>query len=90
MTDFSFTEKDINEMNLTNTWKNSIKIHFDASNNSNTKYKLYPSGEANLNGRKYYAISENIILNDEIIKKNNLWISDSIITKHNMNIINKN
>ena len=40
--------------------------------NDNDIYKIYPTGETDLNGRKYIALPENMVITNDIIKKLNL------------------
>lgn len=43
------------------------------SNSSNGEYKLYATGDADLNGRKYVALPANKKVTDEDRRKYNIW-----------------
>ena len=63
---------DIKEMNKNYPWS-SQKIEVKTiSNNTNTKFILHATGEADVDGRKYIALPSNIIIDSDIKKKYNL------------------
>ena len=65
----TYTASEIREMNCTPLWNRSIKVEKGVE----TKYSLYPTGDADLNGRKYIALPANIDpTNLEIRRKYNL------------------
>ena len=53
-----------------NNWISNINNNIN--NNYDDKYKLYPTGESDLNGRKYIALPENMVITNDVIKKFNL------------------
>ena len=65
-----YSNLQLKEMNMAYPW-NSQKINF--KDNNKTKYILYSTGDADINGRVYVALDSKIdVTNDEIRKKYNL------------------
>ena len=61
-----------NDPKYGNNWISNINDNININNNYDDKYKLYATGDSGLNGRKYIALHENIVITDDIIKKFNL------------------
>ncbi len=55
-----------------NNWISNINDNININNNYYDKYKLYPTEDSNLSGRKYVALPENMVITNDIIKKFNL------------------
>ena len=66
--DFVYTSKQIRSMNVTNTWKNSIYIYKENNHNKKQQYELHATGDCDLNGRKYVALSKGTDTTDPKIR----------------------
>jgi hypothetical protein len=55
-----------------NNWISNINDNININNNYDDKYKLYPTENSNLSGRKYVALPENMVITNDVIKKFNL------------------
>ena len=53
-------------MNCSPTWNHCITIHDSFKNTKNTSFYIYPTGNADLNGRKYVAIPTDVIITAQI------------------------
>ena len=68
---------ELESMNLTQLWNHSISIERPVGypQVGEKMYRLYPTGYADVNGRKFVALPQNVNPRDpEIIKKYNLDI----------------
>ena len=63
-----YTLSTIETMNYTSTWNHCIKFSKSKSK-SDILYELHPTGECDLNGRKYIALPKNTNINDPNIRK---------------------
>ena len=54
--DVVYTSGQIQSMNSTNIWKNSIHIYQPNNHNKKQQYELHATGDCDLNGRKYVAL----------------------------------
>ena len=66
--EFVYTSKQIQSMNLTNIWKNSIHIYQPNNHNKEQQYELHAMGDCDLNGRKYVALRKGTDTTDPKIK----------------------
>ena len=65
------THREIEALNRTRLWNNSISIPHAPTKSKTTgeKLRLHATGYADLNGRKYVALPENTDTNDPIIRE---------------------
>ena len=54
------TTETIHAKNLSDDWKNCISYTKEYPKTEHMRYVLYPTGECDLNGRKYIAIPEHV------------------------------
>jgi len=69
----TYTSQEMNKLSNSDLWKNSIKNVPRVSKNDTTKYTLYSTGDADLNGRKYVSLPSNKVLTDYEKRKYNIW-----------------
>jgi len=69
----TYTSQEMNKLSNSELWKNSIKNVPSVSKNDTTKYTLYSTGDADLNGRKYVSLPSNKVLTDYEKRKYNIW-----------------
>ena len=67
--EFVYTSGQIQSMNLTNIWKNSIYIYQPNNHNKKQQYELHATGYCDLNGRKYVALRKGTDTTDPKIKE---------------------
>lgn len=65
-------------MNCQDKWRNTINIHSDESllppvSPRKSDYQLMPTGDADMNGRKYVAVPTSTKLTDKLKQKLNIW-----------------
>ena len=65
---FAYTSEQIQSMNSTNIWKNSIHIYKPDNHNKKQQYELHATGDCDLNGRKYVALRKGTDTTDPKIK----------------------
>jgi len=70
---YSYTGNDIQSLNNNRRWNNCINTKEIDNSNSNKKYKLYATGDADASGRKYIVIPSNTIITTKIKEKYNLF-----------------
>ena len=74
--DKTYSIGEIRKLNSTYPWNHSIsdpKVSAQPDG-SKQKYALYPTGDADLNGRKYVSLPVGINTSDPVVrKKYNLW-----------------
>ena len=81
----TFTGSQLHSMNASYPWNGSIRNDSssstsDISHDSKTRYKLYPTGDADAtNGRRYVYLPSDLIIKDAVKKKYNLMIMPSIV-----------
>tara|TARA_A100001015_G_C15024088_1_gene729520 strand:- start:2113 stop:2379 length:267 start_codon:yes stop_codon:yes gene_type:complete len=85
MSDNIYSMTELNIMNCSRTWNNCIKIH-NPNVSAFSNYKLYATGDADVNGRKYVAININEFITLGLIDTLNLWVDQNEINSHNNNI----
>jgi hypothetical protein len=69
----TFSGFELNKMNGSYHWNNSIK-NTDNIKNSNDEFKLVSTGDCNIhNGRQYVAFPKDHIITQRDIEKYNLW-----------------
>ena len=69
----SYTKNSISKLNSTKTWNSCIINTSEIKNyNHTTKFTLYPTGEADLSGRKYVALPNTLKITPNIKTKYNL------------------
>jgi hypothetical protein len=61
-----------NDPKYGNNWISNINDNININNNYDDKYKLYATEDSSLNGRKYVALPENMVITNDVIKKFNL------------------
>ncbi len=66
---FAYTSEEIQSMNTTNIWKNSIHIYQSNNHNKNQQYELHAVGDCDLNGRKYIALRKGTDTTDPKIRE---------------------
>ena len=66
---FVYTSEDIQRMNVTNIWKNSIHIYKPNNHNKKQQYELHATGYCDLNGRKYVALRKETDATDPKIRE---------------------
>jgi len=69
----TYNSQEMNKLSNSDLWKNSIKNVPRVSKNDTTKYTLYSTGDADLNGRKYVSLPSNKVLTDYEKRKYNIW-----------------
>lgn len=73
----SYTKRQISEMNCNSLWNghiiNAEPLYSPNNDNADTKYKLYSTGYADMGGRKYVALPENLIITEQVKRRYNLW-----------------
>lgn len=69
----TYTSQQVNNLSNSSIWKNSIKNVPSVSKNNTSKYTLYATGDADLNGRKYISLPSNKVLTDYEKRKYNIW-----------------
>ncbi len=63
----SYSKSQLFSMNCSPTWNNCITIHDDTFKKSKSNhFNLYPTGYADLNGRKYVAIPTDVNITPQI------------------------
>jgi len=68
-----FNLNEIKQENLSGPFYDSISNINDIQiSNKSNKYKLYPTWNLSTNGRKYVALSDNLIITDIVRKQYNL------------------
>ena len=77
-----YSETELNIMKNSRTWNNCIKIH-NPNESAFSNYKLYATGDADVNGRKYIAISTKELITLELINNLNLMVDQNEINSHN-------
>tara|TARA_X000000368_G_C23057836_1_gene724869 strand:- start:4966 stop:5190 length:225 start_codon:yes stop_codon:yes gene_type:complete len=69
----TFTGSDLNRMNGSYPWNNSIK-NTDTIKDSTNEFKLVATGDCNIhNGRQYVAFPKDHVITQRDIEKYNLW-----------------
>lgn len=68
-----YTSDEITNLSKQKIWENNIINSPLKKNISETKYTLYSTGNADINGRKYVCIPENRKPTKDEIKKYNIW-----------------
>jgi hypothetical protein len=63
------TVTSIQRKNASDTWRNCISYTIEYPKKDNERYTLYPTGNCDLNGRKYVAIPSHVHILSEGIKK---------------------
>ena len=71
MSSRSYTKNEIISMNSSNIWRNSI-IYDNSKSSDCTLYELHPTGDADLNGRKYVSLPKGTVITEEIKQKYNI------------------
>lgn len=71
MSSRTYTKNDLISMNSSNTWRNSI-IYDNSKSSDGTLYELYPTGYADLDGRKYVSLPKGTVITEEIKQKYNI------------------
>ncbi len=67
----TYTKQQLTSMNSSYTWRNTIFIPNDVQSKSSL-YSIYPTGYADLNGRKYVALPADTQLTHHIKEKYNI------------------
>lgn len=65
-----YTGSQINSMRWNDTWRGTLSIPDQKSENG--KYKLHATGYADLNGRKYISLPADMIITDQVKRMYNL------------------
>ena len=68
----SFSKQQLLNLNDDPKYGNNWISNINDNNNSDNKYKLYATGDSDLNGRKYISLPENTVITNDVIKKFNL------------------
>ena len=71
MSSTSYTINDIISMNASSIWKNSI-IYDNSKPSDGSLYELYPTGDADLDGRKYISLPKGTVITEQIKRKYNI------------------
>lgn len=69
--DKQFTSQQITSLNYSYPWNGSI-INANKLNDKKIKYELYPTGDCDLDGRKYVALPVGTKINQDLKIKYNL------------------
>ena len=71
--DNTYSIDEIRKLNTKPTWNHTIRVCAQPDD-SKRKYALYPTNEADMNGRKYVSLPVGINTSDPVVrKKYNLW-----------------
>ena len=71
MSSRNYTENDIASMNASNIWRNCI-ICDNSKSSHDSLYELHPTGNADLDGRKYVSLPKGTVITEEIKRKYNI------------------
>ena len=65
---YAYTSEQIQSMNSTNIWKNSIHIYQPNNHNKKQQYELHAMSDCDLNGQKYAVLRKETDTTDQKIK----------------------